>query len=84
MKKSAFKWSALFIALFPLLLQSAFAAVTCTGTAGLTPCEWAQEANFDEFLLAIGALLLVIVPVTVVLMGGGKVLQVLGWRKTSL
>ncbi|EIJ42359.1 hypothetical protein BegalDRAFT_1471 [Beggiatoa alba B18LD] len=68
---------------FPLLFQSAF-AVTCPSSDGTTLCEWASTVDFSDLMLAIGALILVIVPVAVAMLGGSKILSVLGWRRGSL
>ncbi len=60
------------------------ADITCTGTAGLTPCEWAKGVDFSDVTKAIGILVLGLVSLGLVIFGGRMIVAWVSGRRSGL
>lgn len=67
------------------LVSPAHAAdITCTGTEGLTACEWAKGVDFGDITKAIGILVLGLVSLGLVIFGGRMIIAWVSGRRSGL
>jgi hypothetical protein len=64
--------------------NTASASITCTGTSGLTACEWAKAVDFTDVTKAIGLLTVGLVTLGLVIFGARFVIAWASGRRSGL
>jgi hypothetical protein len=67
-----------------LVASATASAVTCTGTSGLTACEWAQDVDFSDVTKAVALLVVGLVTLGLAIFGGRLVIAWASGRRSGL
>jgi len=59
-------------------------AITCTGTSGLTACEWAQDVDFTDTTKAIGIITIALISLGLVIFGARMIIAWASGRRSGL